>query len=98
MGFWAVAVVATSRRNVYSGGGVAGGIGEGDAPGSEPEDLLHSLGRFLVSGFRADSLMLSLGGLGELRMARVISVLIIVAAGALMVTGQLWKTQKLTEV
>jgi len=54
--------------------------------------VLYSCGRFLVSGFRADSLMLSLGGLGEFRMARVISVLIIVAAGAVIATRRLWRT------
>jgi phosphatidylglycerol---prolipoprotein diacylglyceryl transferase len=54
--------------------------------------LLYSVGRFFVSGFRADSLMLSLGEFGSFRMARVISVIIILAAGALIVSRQLWKT------
>lgn len=53
--------------------------------------LLYSVGRFIVSGFRADSLMLSLGPLGSFRMARVISVMIIVIAGALILSRQLWK-------
>ncbi len=55
--------------------------------------LLYSVGRFLVSGFRADSLILSLGALGDFRMARVISVAIILVAGTLIVTRQLWKTK-----
>lgn len=57
--------------------------------------LLYSAGRFLVSGFRADSLLIpaAFGPLGGLRMARVISVAIMLAAGSLILTRQLWKLQ-----
>lgn len=55
--------------------------------------LLYSAGRFVVSGFRADNLMLSLGALGKFSMPHVISVVIIGVAGALIVGRQLWKMQ-----
>ena len=54
--------------------------------------ILYSTGRFIVSGFRADSLMLPLGGLGSFRVARVISLVIIAVAGAVIVQRRLWET------
>ncbi|MFQ5693547.1 MAG: prolipoprotein diacylglyceryl transferase [Nitrospinota bacterium] len=47
--------------------------------------VLYSAGRFVVSTFRADSLML-----GGFRAAHVISLLLIAAAGAWIAAGRLW--------
>lgn len=47
---------------------------------------LYSVGRFFVSFFRADSLML-----GPFRMAHVISVVLILAAGSLIFYRRLWE-------
>jgi prolipoprotein diacylglyceryltransferase len=55
--------------------------------------MLYSVGRFWVSGFRADSLMLPLGSLGSFRIARVISVLIFLAAGTLIMIKRLWEKE-----
>jgi phosphatidylglycerol:prolipoprotein diacylglycerol transferase len=48
--------------------------------------ILYSVGRFIVSFFRADDLML-----GPFRMPHLISILIIVAASLLIVTRRLWE-------
>jgi phosphatidylglycerol:prolipoprotein diacylglycerol transferase len=48
--------------------------------------LLYSCGRFLVSFFRADSLML-----GPFRAAHVISIVLILLAGACILGGRLWQ-------
>ncbi len=53
--------------------------------------LLYSVGRFVVSFFRADSLML-----GPFRMAHVISLLLLGLAGGLIVSRHLWERDKLT--
>ena len=47
--------------------------------------ILYSAGRFIVSAFRADSLML-----GDLRTAQVISVLLMAVGAAWIVRGRLW--------
>jgi phosphatidylglycerol:prolipoprotein diacylglycerol transferase len=54
--------------------------------------ILYSIGRFIVSGFRADSLMLPFGPFGSIRMARMISIVIILLAGAVIVHRRLWET------
>ena len=48
--------------------------------------LLYSVGRFVVSFFRADSLML-----GPFRMAHVISIVLILAAGSMIFHQRLWE-------
>jgi len=53
--------------------------------------ILYSIGRFFVSGFRADSLMLDTFIFGEFRMARIISITIIVVAGLIIFRGKLWE-------
>lgn len=51
--------------------------------------MLYSMGRFLVSFFRADSLML-----GPFRMAHVISIALILVAGGYILAGQLWQRKE----
>jgi len=51
--------------------------------------LLYSIGRFVVSGFRADNLGENL--LGSLSAPHVISLVIIAAAGFWMIKGRLWE-------
>jgi phosphatidylglycerol:prolipoprotein diacylglycerol transferase len=48
--------------------------------------LLYSVGRFVVSFFRADSLML-----GPFRMAHIVSIALILLAGGLILTWRLWE-------
>jgi phosphatidylglycerol:prolipoprotein diacylglycerol transferase len=48
--------------------------------------ILYSIGRFFVSFFRADSLTL-----GSFRMAHIISLVIIVAAGSFIIKRRLWE-------
>ncbi len=48
--------------------------------------ILYSIGRFFVSFFRADNLML-----GPLSMPHVISIVIIVGVGVIVVKGRLWE-------
>jgi phosphatidylglycerol:prolipoprotein diacylglycerol transferase len=50
--------------------------------------ILYSIGRFFVSGFRADSLLDPLWGF---RVARIISIVIIVLAGTLIIKKRLWE-------
>jgi prolipoprotein diacylglyceryl transferase len=51
--------------------------------------ILYSIGRFFVSGFRADSLPDPIWGF---RIARIISIVIIVLAGALIIKKRLWES------
>ncbi|PIE32817.1 prolipoprotein diacylglyceryl transferase [candidate division KSB3 bacterium] len=53
--------------------------------------VLYSIGRFIVSFFRADSLML-----GPFRAAHVISILLLVVAGGWMVIHKLWEENETT--
>jgi phosphatidylglycerol:prolipoprotein diacylglycerol transferase len=47
--------------------------------------LLYSVGRFVVSFFRADSLML-----GNLRAAQVISLILVIVVGFWIIKGRFW--------
>ena len=51
--------------------------------------ILYSVGRFFVSFFRADSLML-----GSFRMAHIASIILIVGAGSFIVKRRLWEKTK----
>ncbi|GAK57425.1 prolipoprotein diacylglyceryl transferase [Candidatus Vecturithrix granuli] len=48
--------------------------------------LLYSVGRFIISFFRADSLML-----GPFRIAHVVSIALILAAGSMIFSRRLWE-------
>ncbi len=49
--------------------------------------ILYSIGRFIVSFFRADSLML-----GPFRMAHIMSLVMIAVGGGIILRGRLWQT------
>ena len=48
--------------------------------------MLYCLGRFVVEGFRADSLMM-----GPLRVAQVVSLTLAIIALGMIVKGRMWK-------
>lgn len=54
--------------------------------------ILYSTGRFFVSFFRADSLML-----GSFRMAQVISIVLILLAGSFLISYRLWEAARPAE-
>lgn len=55
--------------------------------------VMYSMGRFVVEGFRADSLML-----GPIRAAQLVSLLIALTVGALIIVKRLWEPSSLKPV